>query len=176
MIVLLIAVLTVLALLPGAVAVVRRQTRRRQERLASTRRATAAAQARAQARARAQAQARAETARRHFPENPDDALTSVIPAIKLPWPTHLAPPPRDGGYRGPGREDAAWFSPAPPADPGPPWERGQAPPWEREPEPPWDPAPAWEPVAGEEHDPAARAHRHAAHGNHHGAHARHRRG
>jgi hypothetical protein len=85
MIVLLIAALAVAALLAGGswIARSRARQRRRRERLSGARQAAAAAEA------------RAESERRRAAMEASDALTSVIPAIKMPWPTQ---PPGIGGH------------------------------------------------------------------------------
>jgi type II secretory pathway pseudopilin PulG len=87
MIALLIVALAVLALAAVlGVTIFRSRERKRQEERARSRRA-AATQAR-----------KAEEARRAWASGNDDELTSVMPAIKLPWPTQTAmeDPPR--GY------------------------------------------------------------------------------
>ena len=90
MIVLLIAALAIAALLlvgGNRIARSRARERQRRERLDSARQAAAIAEARAQEeRHRASADA-------------SDALTSVMPAIKLPWPTQPPGSPRSDGYQ-----------------------------------------------------------------------------
>ncbi len=85
MVVLLIAALAVVALLAGGswIARSRARQRRRRARLSGVRQAAAAAEA------------RAESERRRAAMEASDALTSVIPAIKMPWPTQ---PPGIGGH------------------------------------------------------------------------------
>ena len=77
MIVLLVAALAVVALLAAGGWIARSRARQRRARLDSARRAAAAAEA------------RAEQERRRAAAEASDALTSVIPAIRLPWPTEL---------------------------------------------------------------------------------------
>jgi hypothetical protein len=83
MIVLLIAALALVALLVAGrrIARSRARERERRDRLAAR---------------RAAAQERAEHQRRRAADDASDALTSVLPAIRLPWPTQQ---PGMGGYR-----------------------------------------------------------------------------
>ena len=129
MFLLLIAAIAVIALVAAAVIMTRARARGRRDQLA---RQTAAAQARA---------ARAEAQRRRVLDDADDELTSVIPAIRLPWPTQFSGP-REPGYRELDGDYPQFSSVAPfqgaPADaaprfleeaPGAPWRpagRGQA--------------------------------------------------
>ena len=84
MIVLLIAALAAAALLAGGVTIARSRARERQrrDRQHRARVATAAAEA------------RAEEERRRAALEASDALTSVMPAIRLPWPKAAAGKPR----------------------------------------------------------------------------------
>jgi len=79
MIVLLIAVLAIAALLAGGAAIVRSHARerRRREQLHRTRLAAVAA-----------AESRAQEERHQAALEASDALTSVLPAIRLPWARH----------------------------------------------------------------------------------------
>jgi len=90
MFVLLIAAIAVIALVAAIVMITRTRARGRQDQMMA--RQTAAAQA------RAAAQAEEQRRRRRALDDEDNQLTSVIPAIRLPWPTQLSAP-REPGYR-----------------------------------------------------------------------------
>jgi type II secretory pathway pseudopilin PulG len=182
MIVLFIAVLAVAALLlAGGIAIARPRARERQrrERLDSARLAAAAA-------------ARAEEERRRAAFEASDALTSVLPAIRLPW---LTQPPRagrpgdgraspDGDYPQfpaaapfPAADEPAWYRdenrpayaagrPAPPARPAGP---AGSPPWPGE-------YPGSAPRPAEHGAPGDRPRSRAGQGSHRGGHAKRRRG
>jgi hypothetical protein len=127
MFLLLIAAIAAIALAAAMVTVTRARGRGRQDQLA---RQSAAVQARAAA--------RAEDQRRRAMHNADDELTSVIPAIRLPWPTQFAA--REPGYRDLDGEYPQFSSLSPfqtaPADaaaaeaPWPPAARGQQDQWD----------------------------------------------
>jgi hypothetical protein len=127
MFVLLIVAIAGIALV-ATVMITRRHARDRRDRLA---RQTAAAQARAEAQARA-VQAREQ--RRRALAGADDELTSVIPAIRMPWPKQLsapreqASPDLDGEY--PQFSTLAPFQATPADAPWPPAGRGRPGPWE----------------------------------------------
>jgi type II secretory pathway pseudopilin PulG len=113
---LIVAVAAIALVVMFSLKMTRTRSRQRQERLAKERRAAAAAEARSRAQ------------RRRGWDDADDALTSVIPAIKLPWPTQLPGtagngyPDLDGEYPGFSALtpfDAAPYNP-PVFDPGPP--------------------------------------------------------
>lgn len=145
MFLLLIAAIAGIALVAAAVMITRTRARDRRDRLDRLARQNAAAQARAAAQAEAQ--------RRRALDNEDDLLTSVLPAIRMPWQTQLSAPREpgypdlDGGY--PQFSALAPFQAAP-VDAAPaeaPWPPAEAP---RSPaEAPWAHAiPPAEPPAG----------------------------
>jgi hypothetical protein len=87
MFLLLIGAIAGIALVAAAVLAIRARGRGHRDRLARQDAAT---------RARARAAARAEAQRRRAQDDADDELTSVIPAIRLPWPTQLSAPREHG--------------------------------------------------------------------------------
>ena len=128
MFVLLIAAIAVIALVAAVVLMITRtRARDRQDQQA---RQTAAAQARAAAAAQ-------ERRRRVLPDT-DDELTSVIPAIRLPWATQF-PAPREPGYRDLDGEYPQFSALTPfqaDAAPGePPWPAAARPGWASQPGP-----------------------------------------
>jgi hypothetical protein len=116
---LIVAVAAIALVVVFGLKITRTRSRQRQERLVSSRRAAAAAEAQAATRSREQ--------RRRDWDDADDALTSVLPAIKLPWPTQLpgaasnGHPDLDGEYPGFSALtpfDAAPYRDVPPYDAG----------------------------------------------------------
>jgi hypothetical protein len=181
MFLLLIGAIAGIALVTAAVMVVRVRSRGRRDRLA---RQNAAAQAQARARAAAQA----EQQRRRAQDDPDDELTSVIPAIRLPWPTQLSAPREhgfpdlDGEYpqfsalspfhaspAGPAPAEAPWYRPARRDDaqtvPPPRPEAAAPPPYPATPPPPaaWTERPLPVPAQDGRMAPAAVPAEHAEH-------------
>lgn len=143
MFLLLIAAIAGIALVAAAVMITRTRARGRREE-----------QARQDAAARARAAARAEDQRRRALDNEDDQLTSVLPAIRLPWPTQFSAP-REPGYPDLDGEYPQFSTLAPfqasPADAAP--AEARWPPADPVPaEPPWPPAapPAWSGQPGQQ--------------------------
>jgi type II secretory pathway pseudopilin PulG len=130
MFVLLIAAIAVIALVAAVMMITRTRARGRQDQMRA--RQAAAAQARAAAQAE-------EHRRRRALDDEDNLLTSVIPAIRLPWPTQLSAP-REPGYQDLDGEYPQ-FSTVTPFHTGPADEPPARPPW-----PPAEPVA--EPVGG----------------------------
>lgn len=86
MFLLLIAAIAGIAVVVAAVMITRTRARGRRDQ-----------QARQDAAAQARAAAQAEEQRRRAWDNEDDLLTSVLPAIRLPWQTQMSAP-REPGY------------------------------------------------------------------------------
>lgn len=169
MIVLLIAALAAAALLAGGVTIARSRARGRQRRDRQHRARMAAAAA---------AAARAEEERRRAALEASDALTSVLPAIRLPWPRQpQGPAPHDDLYPSP--DDYPQFPAAVPFQAREEPERTPAPAYPAErlapAPPPSEPAPPAPPLAGHR-SPADHPHRRPGHGAHRGGHAKRRPG
>ena len=168
MIVLLIAALAAAALLAGGVTIARSRARDRQRRDRQHRTRMAAAAA----------AARAEEERRRAALEASDALTSVLPAIRLPWPRQpQGPAPHDDLYRSP--DDYPQFPAAVPFQAQEEPERTPAPAYPAErlapAHPPSEPAAPAPPLAGRK-SPADHPHRRPGHGTHRGGHAKRRPG
>jgi hypothetical protein len=168
MIVLLIAALAAAALLAGGVTIARSRARERQrhDRQHRARVATAAAEA------------RAEEERRRATLEASDALTSVMPAIRLPWPKQpQEPAPHDDGY--PSLRDWPRFPAAVPFQAREEPERASAPTRPAEQLAPAPPPPGWTAPAAprtERGAPADHPRRRPGHGAHRGGHAKGRHG
>jgi type II secretory pathway pseudopilin PulG len=168
MIVLLIAALAAVALLAGGGSIARSRAREQQRRDRQHRARMAAAAA----------ASRAEEERRRAALEASDALTSVLPAIRLPWPRQpQGPAPHDDLDSSLG--DYPQFPAAVPfqAQEEPERTPSRAYPADRlaPAPPPSEPAPPAPPLAGRK-SPADHPHRRPGHGTHRGGHARRRPG
>jgi type II secretory pathway pseudopilin PulG len=168
MLVLLIAALAAAALLAGGVTIARSRAREQQRRDRQHRARIAAAAA----------ASRAEEERRQAALEASDALTSVLPAIRLPWPRQpQGPGPHDDRY--PSFGDYPQFPAAVPFKAQEEPERTRPPSYPAErlapAPPPSEPAAPAPPLPGRK-SPADYPRRRPGHGTHRGGHARRRPG